>query len=75
MFENAGEFLARLRFFLKRIEGTTIWYAIETGNKNWLDETFGDLLSGGALPETTTVATLCSADHPGYLTSWLLGSV
>ncbi len=34
-----------------------------------------NLLNGSAVTETTTVATPRFANHPGYLTSWLLGSV
>jgi uncharacterized protein YecE (DUF72 family) len=43
-FKSVGEFLERLRFFLKRIEGTTIRYAVEIRNKSWLDARFADLL-------------------------------
>jgi len=38
------DFLTRLRFFLKRLEGTTVRYAIEIRNKTWLDQRFADLL-------------------------------
>lgn len=43
-FKNGAEFLARLRFFLKRLEGTTVRYAVEIRNKNWIDARFADLL-------------------------------
>lgn len=38
------DFLTRLRFFLKRLQGTTVRYAIEIRNKSWLNEKFADLL-------------------------------
>jgi uncharacterized protein YecE (DUF72 family) len=43
-FKSSGEFLTRLRFFLKRLQGTTVRYAVEIRNKNWLDARFADLL-------------------------------
>src|SRR5713101_3587251 len=36
-FKSGGEFLERLRFFLKRLSGTTVRYAVEIRNRNWLD--------------------------------------
>ncbi len=39
-----ADFLTRLRFFLKRLQGTTVRYAIEIRNKAWLNEKFADLL-------------------------------
>jgi len=44
VFKNGGEFLARLRFFLKRLAGTTVRYAVEIRNKNWLNADFAALL-------------------------------
>jgi uncharacterized protein YecE (DUF72 family) len=44
VFKSSGEFLTRLRFFLKRLQGTTVRYAIEIRNKSWLDARFADLL-------------------------------
>lgn len=41
---SAGDFLTRLRFFLKRLQGTTVRYAIEIRNKAWLNEKLADLL-------------------------------
>jgi uncharacterized protein YecE (DUF72 family) len=38
------DFLTRLRFFLKRLQGSTVRYAIEIRNKSWLNEKFADLL-------------------------------
>jgi uncharacterized protein YecE (DUF72 family) len=38
------DFLARLRFFLKRLDGGTVRYAVEIRNKAWLDQRFADLL-------------------------------
>ncbi len=38
------DFLTRLRFFLKRLQGTTVRYAIEIRNKAWLNEKFAELL-------------------------------
>lgn len=43
-FENANEFVARLRTFLRRLEGKTVRCAVEIRNKTWLDATFLDLL-------------------------------
>jgi uncharacterized protein YecE (DUF72 family) len=40
----AGDFLTRLRSFLKRLKGTAIRYAIEIRNKAWLDQKFADIL-------------------------------
>jgi uncharacterized protein YecE (DUF72 family) len=41
---NQIEFMARLRFFLKRLEGTTTRVAVEIRNKTWLNSHFADLL-------------------------------
>ena len=41
---SQADFLTRLRFFLKRLQGTTVRYAIEIRNKAWLNEKFADLL-------------------------------
>ena len=41
---SAGDFLARLRPFLKRLESTTARFAIEIRNEAWLDQRFADLL-------------------------------
>jgi len=44
-FKSVGEFLSRLRFFLKRAQGMfTCRFAVEIRNKNWLDARFADLL-------------------------------
>jgi len=44
---SQADFLTRLRFFLKRLQGTTVRYAIEIRNKNWLNDRFADLLRQG----------------------------
>jgi len=44
-FPSAAEFLARLRFFLKRAQGmSTCKFAVEIRNKSWLDAKFADAL-------------------------------
>jgi uncharacterized protein YecE (DUF72 family) len=43
------EFMTRLRFFLKRIAGTTVRLAIEIRNQTWLDQKFADLLAEHAV--------------------------
>ncbi len=44
-FKSAGEFLPRLRFFLKRTQGMfTCKFAVEIRNKSWLDARFADVL-------------------------------
>jgi uncharacterized protein YecE (DUF72 family) len=44
-FKSVGEFLSRLRFFLKRVQPMfTCRFAIEIRNKHWLDARFADLL-------------------------------
>ncbi len=44
-FKSVGEFLPRVRFFLKRLQGMfTCKFAVEIRNKNWLDARFADLL-------------------------------
>jgi uncharacterized protein YecE (DUF72 family) len=43
-FKSVGEFVTRLRFFLKRLQGSTVRYAVEIRNKSWLDARFADLL-------------------------------
>ncbi len=44
-FKSVGEFLSRLRFFLKRVQPMfTCRFAVEIRNKNWLDARFADLL-------------------------------
>jgi uncharacterized protein YecE (DUF72 family) len=44
-FKSVGEFLSRLRFFLKRTQGMfTCKFAAEIRNKSWLDARFADLL-------------------------------
>ena len=44
-FKSVGEFLPRLRFFLKRLqEMFTCRFAIEIRNKSWLDARFADML-------------------------------
>ena len=44
-FKSVGEFLSRLRFFLKRVQPMfTCRFAVEVRNKHWLDARFADLL-------------------------------
>jgi uncharacterized protein YecE (DUF72 family) len=44
-FPSVDEFLARLRFFLKRVQGmSTYKFAVEIRNKSWLDARFADVL-------------------------------
>jgi uncharacterized protein YecE (DUF72 family) len=43
-FKSGGEFLERLRFFLKRLRGTTARYAVEIRNKSWFDARFASAL-------------------------------
>jgi uncharacterized protein YecE (DUF72 family) len=43
-FESGADFFARLRFFLTRLGGSTVRYAVEIRNKHWLDARFVDLL-------------------------------
>jgi uncharacterized protein YecE (DUF72 family) len=43
-FKSVGEFVTRLRFFLKKLQGSTVRYVVEIRNKNWLDARFADLL-------------------------------
>jgi uncharacterized protein YecE (DUF72 family) len=44
VFASSKDFVARLRFFLKSLGGSTVRYAVEIRNKDWLDERFADLL-------------------------------
>jgi uncharacterized protein YecE (DUF72 family) len=41
---NQNEFMTRLRFFLKRLEGTSVRLAVEIRNRSWLNLYFADLL-------------------------------
>jgi uncharacterized protein YecE (DUF72 family) len=41
---SEGDFLARLRLFLKKLAGTTVRYAMEIRNKDWLTPRLADLL-------------------------------
>ncbi len=41
---SAKDFLSRLRSFLKRLESTTVRFAIEIRNSAWLNQEFADLL-------------------------------
>jgi uncharacterized protein YecE (DUF72 family) len=44
-FNSAAEFLPRLRFFLKRVQGMFPYkFAVEIRNKSWLDARFADAL-------------------------------
>jgi len=43
-FATSKDFVARLRFFLKRLQGSTVRYVVEIRNKSWLDARFADLL-------------------------------
>jgi uncharacterized protein YecE (DUF72 family) len=43
-FKTGAEFLARLRFFLERLGGSTVRYAVEIRNQHWLDARLVDLL-------------------------------
>jgi uncharacterized protein YecE (DUF72 family) len=44
-FNSAAEFLPRLRFFLKRVQGMFPYkFAVEIRNKSWLDARFADVL-------------------------------
>ena len=43
-FKTGADFFARLRFFLKRLGGSTVRYAVEIRNKHWLDARLVDLL-------------------------------
>lgn len=43
-FKGPSEFFHRLRSFLKKYTGSTIRYAVEIRNKNWLTAEFADLL-------------------------------
>ena len=45
MFKSVGEFLPRLRFFLRRVKDMfTCRFAIEIRNKSWIDAGFADVL-------------------------------